>query len=200
MKAAVVRQAAPEPADPQWATLADILGVLDREGIDHALIGGHAVAIHGRPRYSRDLDLLVRHVDAMRALEAAGRAGFETDPINPHWLYKAFKNGVQVDLLFKTKGDIYYDDEMVERTRRVTFQGIDVPVIAPEDLVVIKALVHDEETPRHWWDALSILTRQELDWSYLAKRASQDATSLGILVPAAAVHDLAATVSAAGKP
>jgi predicted nucleotidyltransferase len=190
----------PELADDLVTTMSEIVEVLERADIDYALIGGLAVSIHGRPRYSRDIDLFVRHEDAQRALDEAARAGFEVDPINPHWLFKAFKRGVQVDLLFMTQGHIYLDDEMVRRAARHGFKGCNVRVIAPEDLLVIKALAHDEETPRHWWDALAILTQRELDWDYVVRRATKGpsrvlsllhyATSLGLLVPPGAVHRL----------
>jgi predicted nucleotidyltransferase len=207
VKPLAARRVAPERTEPQDAlltALSEIVVVLDRAGVDQVLIGGLAVSVHGRPRYSRDVDVLVRHVDADRALAAAGEAGFETNPINPHWLYKAFKHDVQVDLIFKCRGDIYLDDEMVRRSARHGFRGVEVPVVPAEDLLVIKALAHDEETPRHWWDALSILCARELDWDYVVERAVKGphrvlallhyARSLGILVPATALRELTARV------
>ena len=43
--------------------------------------------------------------------------------------------------------------------------------LAPEDLVVMKAISHDEESPRHWHDALGVLATVDLDWDYLLERA-----------------------------
>jgi len=40
-------------------------------------------------------------------------------------------------------------------------------VVPVEDLIVMKAIVHDEETPRHWGDALAMLPGNEIDWEYL---------------------------------
>ena len=34
------------------------------------------------------------------------------------------------------------------------------------DLLIIKAIAHDGATPRHWFDALGILLRSDLDWEY----------------------------------
>lgn len=209
MKTVTASREEPEFREPLVATLAEFAGVLERASIDHALIGGLAVAVHGRPRYSVDVDFLVRPEDAQRALDAAGDAGFDTDPINPHWIYKATKNDVLVDIIFKTRGDVYLDEEMVRRIERRSFRGVDVAVIAPEDLLVIKALVHDEETPRHWWDALAILTRgRDLDWDYVVRRAVKGphrvlallhyARSLGIVVPPLPLRRLGAAVLEAG--
>jgi hypothetical protein len=149
----------------------------------------------------------VRPEDAPRALDEAARSGFEVNPINPHWLFKAFKHGVQVDLIFKLRGDIYLDDEMVRRSRRLGYKECAVRVVPPEDLLVIKALAHDEETTRHWWDALSILPRSELEWDYVIRRAMKSphrvlallhyAVSLGLLVPPAVLRRLAERIRAA---
>jgi predicted nucleotidyltransferase len=188
----VARRPAHEP-DDLVTTLGEMVGVLERASIEHVLIGGLAVTLVGRPRHSRDIDFLVRPEDAPRALDEAARAGFEVNPINPHWLFKAFKHGVQVDLIFKVRGDIYLDEEMVRRASRLSFKGCDVRVVPREDLLVIKALAHDEETTRHWWDALSILPAGGLDWDYVIRRAMKGphrvlallhyAVSLGLLVP-----------------
>jgi hypothetical protein len=37
----------------------------------------------------------------------------------------------------------------------------------------MKAVVHDEEGPRHWHDALGIIMGTNLDWDYLERRASR---------------------------
>lgn len=45
-------------------------------GIDHALCGGLAVAIHGYPRLTRDIDVLVREEDLDRAREILKVSGY----------------------------------------------------------------------------------------------------------------------------
>jgi predicted nucleotidyltransferase len=155
------------------AVLRAAVGALERGDVGYLLIGGMASAALGRPRCSSDIDLLVAPEEAPRALELLAEAGFETEVTNPAWLYKAFTKGILVDLLFKTKGDIYLDREMLRRGRNQLWLGTRVRVIPPEDLIVIKAIVHDEETPRHWHDALALLRRSDLDWDYLVERAQR---------------------------
>ena len=103
--------------------------------------------------------------------------------------------------MFKTVGDIYLDREMLRRARRETVLGCEVRVIPPEDLIVIKAIVHDEETPRHWHDALALIPRRDLDWDYLLARADRAprrvlallvyASSCDLWVPSVALRKLA---------
>lgn len=116
-------------------------------------------------------------------MEELRAAGFATQETNANWLFKGIKRGVLVDLIFRARGDIYYDEEMIARTERKEFKGRLIPVIPPEDLIVIKALIHDEETPRHWYDALAIIAAQELDWEYLLRRSSRGPRRmLGLLI------------------
>ena len=190
--------------DALTEVMAEAVRTLEKNAIDYLLIGGQASALLGRPRCSSDVDLLVKPEDAPPALEALARAGFATERVNPHWLYKAFRNGVLVDLLFKVRGEIYLDDEMLRRSTIRRFHGTCVRVVPPEDLIVMKAIVHDEETPRHWGDALSILPATDLDWEYLLLRARRAprrmlsflcyASSVDLVVPRDVMRRLGKTV------
>lgn len=159
------------------AALADVLAravtAFDVAEVPYLLVGGLASAVLGRPRCSSDVDLLVAPELAPRALETLAEAGFETEVTNPHWLYKAFAKGILVDVMFKSFGDIYLDREMLRRASHYSVLGTRARVIAPEDLIVMKAVVHCEETPRHWHDALALLRRPDLDWDYLVERAQR---------------------------
>jgi predicted nucleotidyltransferase len=170
--------------------LSDAAEALERADVPYVLIGGLASAALGRPRCSSDIDLFFAPEQAPRALEVLADAGFETEVTNPAWLYKAFRDGILVDLLFKTVGDIYLDAEMLRRASHCDVYGARVRVIPPEDLVVIKAIVHDEETPRHWHDALALLRRPDLDWDYLVERAQRGPRRVLALLLYASSNDL----------
>jgi predicted nucleotidyltransferase len=174
------------------------LDVLDRAlravgeaGIPAVLIGGIASTVYGRPRWSEDIDLLVRPEDADRTLDALAAAGFDVHRTFPDWLYKAFREGVLVDVIFKSTGDIYLDQDMLDRSRTETFRGRAIPVAPAEDLLVMKALAHSEPTPRYWHDALGVLTRADLDWEYLLDRARHGPRRVLSLLLYAQSNDLA---------
>lgn len=46
------------------------------EGIEYVLIGGVAVAFHSQPRFTKDVDLLIRECDLERVTEALKREGY----------------------------------------------------------------------------------------------------------------------------
>ncbi len=153
------------------AVLDEVCGIIGASGVPWIMIGGIACAVFGRPRWSDDIDVFLRPEDAERSLDALAAAGYETHRTYPDWLFKAFKDGVLVDLIFKSAGDVYLDDEMLLRSRVESFHGHTVRVASPEDLLVMKTLAHSEPTPRYWHDALGVLSRSNLDWDYLLRRA-----------------------------
>lgn len=59
-----------------FATLGRITRALDERGIPYALVGGLAVAVHGVPRATADIDLLIRPEHAEDAVELIKGLGF----------------------------------------------------------------------------------------------------------------------------
>jgi len=153
--------------------LGEVVTALGDKSVEYALMGGIASTGLGRPRWTHDIDVFVRPNAADAALDALAAAGFDTERTDVSWLFKAFKHGVLVDVIFRSTGGFYLDDEMSARSVEREFMGHRVRLIAPEDLLVIKAAVHDEQGPRHWHDALGVIGVNELDWDYLLKRARQ---------------------------
>ena len=151
--------------------LGEACTALEKAGVEHAVMGGVASATFGRPRWTLDVDPFVRPQDAERALLALERAGFERKPSPHNWLLKATKDQVLVDVIFVAKGGIYLDDRMLERARPFEFKGLQLKMVPPEDLVVMKAIASDQDTPRYWHDALGIIAATDLDWDYLLSRA-----------------------------
>jgi predicted nucleotidyltransferase len=190
MPGATVHEGSSAGPETLRCVLLDAVQALEENGVPYLLIGGLASALLGRPRCSSDIDLLVKPQDAWRSLEVLRKVGFKTEETNPHWIYKAFRDDALVDVLFKSKGDIYLDDEMLQRAPLREIDGVSVRVMPPEDLLVIKALVHDEETPRHWFDAIGLLTRNPIDWEYLLRRARRGPRRVLSLLSYAASLDL----------
>lgn len=186
--------------------LTDVVGALDDAALSYGVLGGVASAAYGRPRWTKDIDVFCRPEDAERVLDALAGRSFDVEQTNPAWIYKGFRDDVLVDVIFKAKADVYFDDEMSARVRRVNVLGVDVPVIAPEDVVVTKAITSDEATPWHWYDAVGVLAINDLDWDYVVDRARKGpnrvlsllhfALSIDVPVPTKVVRQLHEMIAA----
>lgn len=151
--------------------LSDVVQALEGKGVPYLMMGGVGIAALARPRFTDDIDLFVPPDAVTRLVEELRSEGFNTEVAHPAWLYKAYKYGVLVDVIFRSLGDIYVDDEMLRRAGSREVKGVTVPVIAPEDLLVIKAVATNEHVSRHWYDAQAIIANCDLDWDYLIARA-----------------------------
>ncbi|MBI4956022.1 MAG: nucleotidyl transferase AbiEii/AbiGii toxin family protein [Myxococcales bacterium] len=64
-----------------FAELVALANALDAGRIEYALCGGLAVAVHGAPRFTKDIDLLVLPADAVRAKAVAKALGFTAESL-----------------------------------------------------------------------------------------------------------------------
>ncbi len=151
--------------------LFEAINIMESSSIPYALIGGFATKSMGRPRITHDIDFFVRPDDASKVLEVLETRGFTTQKRDPYWLFKAWKEEILVDIIFKSSGDIYSDEDVQSHVRRMPYLGSYVNAISPEDFLVIKAAAHQEHNPHHWHDALAVLKQGNLDWDYLLRRA-----------------------------
>lgn len=59
-----------------YAEFVAVVHALDAAGIDYALCGALALAVHGVPRATKDIDLIARKEDEQRIREVARQIGF----------------------------------------------------------------------------------------------------------------------------
>ena len=190
--------------DGYAAVLREATTSLDAAGIPHLVFGSIATRAAARPApipSGEDIDLLVRPSDVTAALRALEDAGFVSREHDSAWIHKAMRGGVTVDVIFRAGRHIYLDDEMLARAVPADAFGVAVKLMPPEDLAIIKAVLHEEDRTRDWFDALSILERNDLDWDYLVRRARGHAAqrvlslllyagSSGVPVPEEAILEL----------
>lgn len=173
------------------STLFATIEIIEENQIPYALIGGIAVKELGRPRVTHDIDIFVKPDDADSLLELLKGKGFEIERRDPFWLYKAWRDEVLVDVIFRSCGDIYFEEEVRSHVRRIPYHGRYINAISPEDFIVIKSAAHQEDNPHHWHDALAVLTQGNLDWDYLLKRARHSPRRVLALLIYAQSNDIA---------
>jgi predicted nucleotidyltransferase len=148
--------------------------ILDEHVIPYAAIGSIATTAMGYEEACSDIDLMVKGADSDRALEAFAERGYRTEKTEAEWLYKAVKDRVLVDLIFKVgeKNQLSLDDEMIRRATEVDVHGQRVRVIASEDFLVMQAISNKVDAPDYWFKGLKAAACENLDWDYLIHRAA----------------------------
>jgi hypothetical protein len=156
--------------------LSETLETLREAGARPLAVGELASAVLARQREGwipRRIELFLLPDEAEDGAAALSGSGYAPAEGRAGWRHAVARDGIVIELAYRQPGDVYVDEEMLERGSSRTFEGVSVPLISAEDLLVLKALLHGEDRPREWWDALAILERDSLDWDYLVGRAQQ---------------------------
>lgn len=122
----------------------EFLRLLGDQGVDHLLVGGYAVAHHGYPRATQDLDIwvAVHQANAERLVKVLEAFGFQDPALVPSLFLEAdriVRMGVapmRVELLTSVDGVDF--QQCSARAEVVIVNGVHVPVIALEDLKAAK--------------------------------------------------------------
>ncbi len=177
------------PERPQALAVAlEVIGLLERLGIGYQVGGSYASSVHGIPRQTQDVDLVVevdeRSVAALldglpedyyRDLEGAVEAVRRRSSFNVVHL----PSGVKVDLF--VCGDEPFDREELARSVEVRLPSAPERAIrfkSAEDTILSKLQwfrLGGEVSERQWADVLGILAAQgsELDADYLERWAER---------------------------
>lgn len=124
--------------------LREFVRLLSSLGVDFIVVGGHAVAYHGHPRYTGDIDFLLRptRANAALVLEALRRFGFgtlalsEDDFVRPGSVVQLGRPPNRIDLLTSISG-VEFESAWVASARG-SLDGIDVAFLGLEHLLVNK--------------------------------------------------------------
>ena len=152
------------------AVLKKAVGVLNDAGIPFALAGSMSCWALGGPPSRHDVDLALTRSDANRALEALEAAGFRTERPPEGWLYKAWDDDVLLDLIWAPTG-LQVTDKVLQAARMVNVDGMDVPALAPTDVLTSKLLALNE-SHLDFEGLLAIVrgVREQVDWAELRRR------------------------------
>jgi hypothetical protein len=139
--------------------LRDVVGLLADHGIRHAVIGAAALAAHGVPRATADLDLLALDLACLaEALWEPLRSGASTeirrgdadDPLAGVVRIRS-KADATVDLVVGRGG---WQVSVLARARPTRLADVSVPVVTAPDLVLLKLYAGG---PRDAWDIDQLL-------------------------------------------
>jgi predicted nucleotidyltransferase len=118
----------------------EFLSLLNSHGVDYLLVGGHAVAFHGYPRYTGDLDvwIAVDRENASRLVDALREFGFDVPELSSNLFLDQARmttlgrEPVKIEILNSVSGLEFRPAR--ERAIVVDLGGLRVPFISLVDL------------------------------------------------------------------
>ncbi len=160
--------------------LRDVVQRFDKVGIEYFLVGSLATMYYGRPRFTQDVDLVVR-IKAKQIADFENLFSLEKyycppkEILHDEILRRGSFNlihqdsGIKVDIVLDKETE-FYTSEFVRRTKLELAPGILVYVASPEDLILKKLDYYREgESEKHLNDIRDILMNVKTDETYLTK-------------------------------
>ncbi len=122
----------------------DMVECLVREGVDFMLVGGYAVALHGWPRTTFDIDFWImanpeNAKAVMRAITSFGAPLMgltEADFHRPGMVFQIGTEPQRIDIISAVDGLDYADASLRAVTMNV--DGLEIKVVSLDDLIVNK--------------------------------------------------------------
>jgi len=165
------------------------------------LLGGSLASwARGGPETHHDLDLMIKPEDAERAVEALVQAGMRADDPPEGWLVKAYDGDVLVDLIFGPSG-LPMTDEVIARGEVMAVLGMDMRVMALEDVLVTKLMALSEHALRY--ESLLRITRalrEQVDWDVVRDRTASSPFARAFFVLAEGLDILPTGRAPGGRP
>jgi len=119
----------------------EFIGLLEAHGVDYLIIGGYAVALHGFPRFTGDIDFFVavnpeNAAKLMQVFEAFGFGDIgirHEDFLRPDFVIEIGREPRKIQVLTGIDGVEFA--ECRSRRVQVEWQGIHLKFIGKQDLI-----------------------------------------------------------------
>src|SRR5690349_21140026 len=162
-----------QPFSDIEATLKKAAAALRRADVPFLLGGSLASWARGGPETRHDLDLMLKPEDIERAVAALTEEGMRFEDPPEEWLVKAYDGDTLIDLIFAPKG-IPMNDEAIERGEVLSVLGMEMRVMALEDVLVTKLMALSEHALRYEsLLAIARALRERIDWDDVRGRTAQ---------------------------
>ena len=122
----------------------ELLALFNAHKVDYIIVGAHALAYHGAPRYTGDMDILVRpdSENAQRILRALGEFGFGSlgltikDFTSPDQVVQLGVAPVRIDIVTSITG-VSWEEAFAGRVAG-TYGGLEVYYIGRKQFILNK--------------------------------------------------------------
>lgn len=171
------------PLQPLLKSVNDVLSWLDRRGVPAVFIGGLAASILGRPRVTRDVDILIELSEEgwdefVLSGEQYGLRRRIQDCVDfarksRVFLMRHVASGIDVDLIV---AGLDFEREVIARAIKTHVGGMKIPLATVEDLIIMKSIA---QRGRDTADIEALIdTHANLDWERVQAWAKEFSLAL----------------------
>ncbi|MDF2464480.1 MAG: hypothetical protein K0Q43_2715 [Ramlibacter sp.] len=139
---------------PTENDIVSLASALRRHGVQYVLIGGAAMAIHGFPRMTKDLDLFLpvdpennrRLLDALKDIPNSSRAWKALRPEFMDQGYStSFEGEIAIDLLYVAASRKF--DDLRHHIKHIDFNGVQISTLDIDGMLESKQTNREEDIP-----------------------------------------------------
>lgn len=139
---------------PGSADVRRLAEALQEHGVEYAVIGGIAMSLHGFPRATKDIDLLLpvdpeNNARLLRALADIPESRKVLDELKQEWLDQGFSTAadgeISIDLLFVAAGHTF--DQLRPHIQKVVFDGIEITTLDVDGMLLTKRTTRESDIP-----------------------------------------------------
>jgi hypothetical protein len=158
-------------------SLEEVARRLDRAGIAWAVFAGAAASAYGATRPLTDVDILIAATDGERVATIFPESEIRRGEDGSVHIVQLLGFDLVAGLAWHQADATYVfdlDDAMAARLQRHEIAGITVPIVPPEDNILLKAIAdRGPEVGKHDWEDVQAMMAHlpALDWEYLRWRA-----------------------------
>lgn len=144
----------PVTRQPNQADLLALAESLADYGVEYVVIGGAAMALHGFPRMTKDIDLLLpvdpeNNKRLLRALESIPNSKEALSALRPEWMDKGFSTALEgeisVDLLYVAAENSF--ESLRKHVQTVMVNGVPIVTLDVDGMLLSKQTTREEDIP-----------------------------------------------------
>lgn len=155
----------------------EALAALNAAGISYVVAGAYAIYEHtGIYRETKDLDIFVEPTHVVSAMHALANAGMTARLEQPHWLAKATRGDLFIDIIFGMgNGLAMIDGDWYRHSRPAILAATPVRVAPAEELLWHRLFIFE----RHRQDMADIVhlivcVGRNMDWTRLVAKTAEN--------------------------
>lgn len=169
----------------QWAIYKSVMAAAREHGIPFAIGGAlSAMTYAGSWRDTKDIDLYILKRDRGQLIRVLADLGlqdyYEQLPYDRNWIYRSYKNGIIVDIMWAMANQRAAVTETWLRGPEIEVDGVRFRLLPPEEAIWSKLYVMQRDRC-DWPDIFNIVRglSGDLDWQRLMSKLNGDVRLFG---------------------